>query len=243
MESLLDSFLFPGIKSITGSLAYGVLFCLGMFVTLRKDPVLFVYLGVLFVLPLSLYLLLNPMFVLERYFIFALPFALLAVSQGMAALAGRFRPRFRNAVVMALIAMIACVQYPALAATLTQDRQSYREAVHVVEKEVNGREGDLVFSLGYAGEHFRYYARYITIYTPETVDELSALLEGKDRAWCLITAWLPDIRPPHEDEALYAERPGQVELYDYVKAHFVLKKHFASRYGVDVYYGEHFMRP
>ena len=61
-------------------------------------------------------------------------------------------------------------------------------------------------------------------------------MEGKDRIWCLITAWLPDIRPPYEDELLYAERPGQSAIYNYVKAHFMLKKHFASKYGVDVYY-------
>ena len=59
---------------------------------------------------------------------------------------------------------------------------------------------ELVFSIGYAGEHFRYYAsRYHDIELPETFDELSALMQGKDRLWCLITAWLPDIRPPYED--------------------------------------------
>jgi len=30
-----------------------------------------------------------------------------------------------------------------------------------------------------------------------------------------------------------------VELYNYVKTHFVLKKHFASKYGVDIYLGSH----
>ncbi len=238
MESLLDSFLFPGLSSVAGILVYGVLFFLGMLVTLRKDPVLGLYLTVLFVLPLSLYLLLNPMFMFERYFIFVLPFALLVISRGMVWLAGRFRPRLGSAVITALIAMIVYLQYPALAVTLTKDRQDYREAVRYVEAQVRGRTGDLVFSLGYAGEHFRYYARDIAIVTPETGDELSALLEGKQRAWCLITAWLPDIRPPYEDEMLYAERPGQVDIYNYVKTHFVLKKHFASRYGVDVYYRE-----
>jgi 4-amino-4-deoxy-L-arabinose transferase-like glycosyltransferase len=238
LKSLLGLFLFPGVKSVAGSIAYGVLFFLGMFTTFRKDPVLCLYLAVLFVLPLALYLLLNPMFMFERYFIFVLPFALLAVSQGVASLAGWFRPRFSSAVAMALIALIAYFQYPAIAAVLTQHRQDYREAVRSVEEEVRGRTGDLVFSLGYAGAHFRYYAREVTIHTPETIEELSALMEGKQRAWCLITAWLPDMRPPHEDDALYAERPGQAEIYGYVKAHFVLKKHFASKYGVDVYYRE-----
>jgi hypothetical protein len=71
------------------------------------------------------------------------------------------------------------------------------------------------------------------------MDELSALMKGKEGIWCLITAWLPDLRPSCEDEALYAERFGQVEIYNYVKTHFVLKKHFASKYGVDVYYKEY----
>jgi hypothetical protein len=239
MESLLDSFLFPGITGVAGSLVYGVLFFLGLFVTLRKDQVLCFYLAVLIVLPISLYLLLNPMFMFERYFIFVLPFALLVISQGAAALAGWFQPRFRNAVALVLIALMAYLQYPAIAAALTRDRQDYRGAVRYVEEQVRGRTGDLVFSLGYAGEHFRYYAREMTIFTPETGDELAALLQGKQRAWCLITAWLPDIRPPHEDEALYTERPGQVDIYNYVKTNFVLKKHFASKYGVDVYYKEY----
>ena len=141
---------------------------------------------------------------------------------------------------MALVAAFACLQYPAIASDdSNQDRQNYREAVRYVEEEVNGRAGDLVFSLGYAGEHFRYYARDITIHTPQTVDELSALMEGKERVWCLITAWLPDLRPAHEDATLYAERPGQVEIYHYVKTNFRLKKHFASKYAVDIYYKEY----
>jgi 4-amino-4-deoxy-L-arabinose transferase-like glycosyltransferase len=239
LKSLLGSFLFPGITGVAGSLVYGVLFFLGLFVTLRKDQVLCFYLAVLIVLPISLYLLLNPMFMFERYFIFVLPFALLVISQGAAALAGWFQPRFRNAVALVLIALMAYLQYPAIATALTRDRQDYREAVRYVEEQVRGRTGDLVFSLGYAGEHFRYYAREMTIFTPETGDELAALLQGKQRAWCLITAWLPDIRPPHEDEALYTERPGQVDIYNYVKTNFVLKKHFASKYGVDVYCKEY----
>ncbi len=238
VESLVTLFLFPGITGLAGVIFYGVLLCLGMYAVLRRDPVLFVYLLVLFVLPLSLYLLINPMFVFERYFIFVLPFALLVLGRGIVAMAGGLRPRFRTAVAIALIAALFYLQFPALAATISRDRQDYRESVRYVEEQVRGRAGDLVFSLGYAGEHFRYYARNITIYTPETVDELSALMEGEQRAWCLITAWLPDIRPPYEDEMLYAERPGQVDIYNYVKAHFVLKKHFASKYAVDVYYGE-----
>jgi len=233
----LVTLLFPGIETVPGVVVYGVLLCSGMYVFLRKDPVLLVYLAVLLLLPLFLYLLINPMFVFERYFIFALPFALLVVGQGIAALAGRVRPRLRMPAALALLALVAWLQYPAIAGQLGRDRQNYREAVRYVEA-VNGRAGDLVFSLGYAGEHFRYYASEITVHTPETPDELSGLMEGRERAWCLITAWLPDIRPPQEDEALYAERPGQAEIYNYVKDHFKPVQHFSSRYPVDVYFLE-----
>jgi len=238
VASLVTSFLFPGITSLAGCIIYGVLLCLGMYAVLRKDALLFVYLLVLFVLPLSLYLLINPMFVFERYFIFLLPFALLVLGRGIMALAGRLRPPFRSSLVIALVAMLVYLQYPAITRMLNQDRQNYREAVRYVEEEMDSRAGDLVCSLGYAGEHFGYYTRKVSVYNPESMDELSALMKGKERIWCLITAWLPDLRPSCEDEALYAERPGQVELYNYVKTHFVLKKHFSSKYGVDIYYKE-----
>lgn len=241
--SLVHSFLFPGSNSVTGSVVYGALFLAGLYVTLNRDPLLFIYLVVLFLLPLTVYLLINPMFVFERYFIFVLPLALVVVSRGITALTGRFGSPFRSIAAMVLVAMLVYLQFPAMVATITRDRQNYREAVRYVEKETQGRREDLVFSIGYAGEHFRYYARQVFIHTPETVDALSALMEDKQHAWCLITAWLPDLRPPHEDAVLYAERPGQVEIYNYVKTHFVLKKHFASKYGVDIYYGENIMRP
>ena len=61
-------------------------------------------------------------------------------------------------------------------------------------------------------------------------------MQGKEDIWCLITAWLPDIRPPYEDRTLYSERPGQTEIYDYVKKEFVLKKTYLSKYPVEVYY-------
>jgi hypothetical protein len=234
----LATLLFPGIATVQGGVVYGALLCSGIAVLLRKDPLLCIYLAVLLLLPLSLYLLINPMFVFERYFIFALPFALLVAGQGIAALAGRMRPRLRMPAALALLALVAWLQYPAIAGQLGRDRQNYREAVRYVEG-VNGRAGDLVFSLGYAGEHFRYYASAFTVHTPETPDALSRLMKGKERAWCLITAWLPYIRPSHEDTALYAERPGQAEIYNYVKDHFKLVQHFSSRYPVDVYFLEY----
>jgi hypothetical protein len=235
IASLAGSFLFPGSKGLPGSIIYGILFCVGMYATLRKDAVLFLYLLVLFVLPLSLYLLINPMFVFERYFIFVLPFALLVTGQGIAASTGCLRPLFGIASAAALLVALGYLQYPAITGPLSQDRQNYREAVRYVEDEIQGRTGNLVFSLGYAGEHFRYYVRDMTVHIPETDDDLSALMHGKENIWCLVTAWLPEMRPPGEDEVLYAERPGQVGIYRFVKNNFKLVRHFPSRYAVDVY--------
>jgi len=127
------------------------------------------------------------------------------------------------------------LQWPSIQRMLFQDRQNYREAVSYVENAIGNRKEDVVFSIGYAGEHFRYYSTDIDILTPATLDELLLIMQGKDHVWCLITAWLPDIRPTHEDKALYSERPGQVEIYDYVKQYFVLKKSFSSRYPVDIF--------
>jgi len=232
--SLLNSF-FPGVLCIPGGIIYGVLFFFGMYCTFRKDPSLFMYLFMMLVLPLSLYLLINPMFVFERYFVFALPFALLVVSQGIVGFARRLGGFYKIGVVVFFVVILIFLQLPALVTMLNQDRQNYREAVRYVTDEINDPTGELVFSIGYAGEHFQYYASGITIPTPQTFDELSALMQGKEHIWCLITAWLPDIRPPYEDKALYSERPGQIEIYNYIKKKFVLKKAFSSRYPVDIY--------
>jgi hypothetical protein len=103
-------------------------------------------------------------------------------------------------------------------------------------EECKNSKEDLVFALGYAGEHFGYYAHGTTVHTPLTLAEMLEITGEKKRVWCLITAWLPDLRPAYEDEALYAERPGQVEVYNYVKEHFALKKLFPSKYPVKIFY-------
>ena len=67
-------------------------------------------------------------------------------------------------------------------------------------------------------------------------DELSELTQGKRYVWCLITAWLPELCPPYEDRSLYAERPGQVDIFNYVKTHFTRVMVFSSRYPVEIYF-------
>jgi len=232
--SLLHSLL-PGTHGFLGCTFYGVLFCAGAFYIFRSNTALCVYLLTLLSLPLTLYLLINPMFVFERYFIFALPFILLMVSHGVIGLAGKFTGIYKKGFICFCLALMVYASLPDLGTVLSQDRQNYREAVRSVLGEIKERDADLIFSIGYAGEHFRYYAAGTSIPTPQTLDELFFMMQDKKHVWCLITAWLPDIRPPYEDEALYAEQPGQVEIRDYVKKHFALQKVFPSRFPVEVY--------
>jgi len=225
----------PGIERPLGSIVYGALFCGGIVVCGRKDPRLAIYTVVLSVVPLAIYLLLNPMFVFERYFIFALPFILLTIGSAIADLAERLSSIYRIGAVSVCLVMLFYLQWPSLYTILTQDRQNYREAVRFVEQSGIDNNSDLVFSIGYAGEHFRYYAPKTAIQRPETLMDFLTMAGGKKRIWCLITAWLPAIRPVYEDRALYAEKPGQTEIYDYVKTHFKREKEFLSRYPVEVY--------
>jgi hypothetical protein len=183
-----------------------------------------------------LYLLLNPMFVFERYFVFALPFILLIIGSAIAALAARFAGVYRAGAVSLVLLLLFYLQWPALCTILTRDRQNYREAVRFVEQSGIDNNSDLVFSIGYAGEHFRYYAGKIDIQRPENLGDFLTMARGKKRIWCLITAWLPVIRPAYEDRALYAEKRGQMEIYAYVKTHFKREKVLTSRYPVEVYY-------
>ena len=233
--NLSNSFL-PGVQSVFGSIVYSVLFFSGIYFIFRKDRSLFVYLLVLSVLPVSLYLLMNPMFVFERYFIFALPFILLIISRGIVGLSDNFKGVYKNGVVLFPLSVLVFLQFPAINKVLKQDRQNYREAVRYIESEIKGREETLVFSVGYAGKHFRYYAPSIAILTPETFDEFSGIILGKTHIWCLITAWLPEIRPPYEEETLYTEKAGQIEIYNYLKKNFRLMKSFASKYPVEIYF-------
>ena len=235
MASLGESLL-PGCNSPAGAVLYAVLVGAGLYGILTRDTTLFVYFLVLCLAPLFLYLAVNPMFVFERYFIFTLPAVLLTVAQGMAGLTARLGGVYRQGVIAVTLALLVFLQVPAIGTAVGRDRQNYREAVRYLEGEAGAERSDLIFTLGYAGEHFRYYASSITILKPQTAGELSQLMEGQDRLWCLITAWLPDIRPPYEDKALYAEEPEQTELHSYVKKHFTRIKVFPSKYPVEIYF-------
>ena len=234
LMSLFSSWC-PGIENPVGILVYGALFCWGIIIIGRQNPRMAIYTVVLSVVPLVLYLLLNPMFVFERYFIFALPFILLVIGSAIAALAERLSGIYRIGAVSLCLLTLFYLQWPSLHTILTQDRQDYRDAVQFVEQHMTDAPAELVFSIGYAGDHFRYYARKRQMFVPESLAELKKQSAGRKRIWCLITAWLPALRPAHEDRALYAEKPGQAEIYDYVQTHFEKKKIFPSRFPVEVY--------
>ena len=173
---LADTML-PGFNKIAGWIAYGMLFFVGSAFMLKKDCLAFAYCMILIVLPLSLYLFINPMFVFTRYFVFALPFVLLVISQGITGLAGNLRWIYKRGVLIVTVIFLLYLQLPAIGTVLNQDRQDYREAVRYVERNIRNRRETLVFSIGYAGPHFRYYSLDITIWTPETLDELLELRE------------------------------------------------------------------
>jgi hypothetical protein len=158
------------------------------------------------------------------------------LSEGIAGLSRIVRGVYQKALVFFLLFLLLWLQLPAMQKVMSQDRQNYREAVRFVEYEAGGRKSPLIFSIGYAGEHFHYYFTANSIRNPETFDEFWSILQGKKYVWCLITAWLPEIRPPYEDRVLYSERAGQIEIYNYVKNNFKLIKHFPSKYPVDVYF-------
>ena len=237
LMNLLNTML-PGIQTLTGGIVYGITGCWGLYGIFKKDSLLGIYILTIIFPPLILYLALNPMFMFERYFIFALPFVLLVVSSGIVVLSQYLPERYKTGFVFLCVLVVSSVQMPSVKTVLTQDRQNYREAVQYVEHAGISQYSDLVFSIGYAGEHFKYYAHNSSIALPDTLQELFVMATGKRRLWCLITAWLPTLRPPYEDRALYAEKAGQHEIYDYVKEHFNLKKQYNSKFPVAIYYLE-----
>jgi len=237
LMNLLNAML-PGIKTLTGSLVYGVTGCWGLYGIFKKDRIFGIYIVAIISLPLLLYLSLNPMFMFERYFIFALPFVLLIVGYGIVMLTQYLPVKYKTGFVFLCILLIIYLQVPALKRVLTQDRQNYREAMQYIEKAGISENSGLVFSIGYAGQNFKYYAHGTPVVMPENLRELFEMAAGKRHIWCLITAWLPGLRPVYEDRALYAEKPGQYEIYDYVKNNFHLKKYYSSKFPVLIYYYE-----
>ncbi len=237
LTNLLKSML-PGIDTPLGSIMYCITICGGLYGIFKKNSIFAIYLLTIIFFPLILYLSLNPMFMFERYFIFVLPFVLLTVGAGIVFFSQRLPQGYKTGFVFLCVLLISSIQIPSIKTVLTQDRQNYREALQFIEQAGISQDTDLVFSIGYAGEHFKYYAHHTAIIFPENLQKLSEMAAGKQRLWCLITAWLPALRPAYEDRELYSEKPGQVEIYNYVKQHFQLKKQYSSKFPVEIYYWE-----
>ena len=190
---------------------------------------------IIIIVPLTLYMLANPMFVSERYFLYSLPFCLFLISGGIHSLSNFFcRTSFqKNLVVIGLLLIITILQMPHVVQFFNQDRQNYREAIGYIEdrKAVNG---SYVFTLGYAGQHFNYYARE-PVETPQTFAEFRQSLSTATESWCPVTSWLPTLRPPHENKQLYSEEPEQEKIYLYVVKNFALEKTFQDKYKTIIY--------
>lgn len=238
VTDLLDA-CFNGITSLPGAILYTVLFLAGLRLMQRRNSQLLVYTILILFLPAPLYLAVNPMFVYERYFIFALPFALLTIACGIAALpeiAG-FRKAARPLLVALTILALVALHIPRVRDTITRDRQNYREAAQYVAQATAGKDAVLVFSIGYAGQSFPYYAGS-SMALPATLEELMRLMEGKKNIWCLITAWLPLIRPDYEDRDFYAEDPEQEKIYSYVVSSFALEQEYPTKFPTRIYHLE-----
>jgi hypothetical protein len=228
--------LFPGAVSWSGLLLCGFLAITGGVNVFFKNKAFFIYSILLLFSPLIIYLLINPMFVYERYFIFALPFSCIIMACGIvrsASLMVKSRRTARGICAAFFLAVLFILQFPDLWETITADRQNYREAAAYVEDRIQGNSA--VISLGYAGAHFSYYAS-VPVDVPESYAQFLDIVRTYDHVWCLVTAWLPDLRPPHEDRHLYAEKPEQVKMYAYVKKHFRMIKKYNTRFPTKIYY-------
>jgi mannosyltransferase len=234
----LINMIFPGILTVHGAIVYGILLVSGMLFIFKKDKRLCLFIITTMVLPIILFLSLNPMFVFERYFIYALPFALLVLGCGICQIVRlvRAKPVFRILFIFLIVADLAVLQFPLIKEMNLKDRQNYREAVHYVEyMKSNDSKQTYVFALGYAGVHFNYYAKE-PVYIPATYEEFKDRIKGKKYLWCLLTGWLPELRPPYEDVELYKEEPEHVKIYDYVQKHFEVSKTYSDIYLTKVYF-------
>ncbi len=134
---------------------------------------------------------------------------------------------------MGLLLIITILQTPHVIQFFNQDRQNYREAIDYIE-EHKAANSNYIFTLGYAGEHFNYYSKE-PVETPQTFAEFQQRLSTATESWCPVTAWLPTLRPPHENKQLYSEEPEQEKIHRYVIENFALEKTFQDKYKTIIY--------
>lgn len=225
----------PGFTSAPGMALYSVLMLCGLLYLRKRSPALLVYTVLVCNAPLLIYLQLDPMFIFKRYFLPALPFSLLTLACGVVWIAGacRMRGAVRFVFYCALLGAVMVLQWPALRTVTTESRQHYREAVAFVENHAQGRDC-VVFAIGHAGNHFSFYTHRPVI-VPETFGEFKAALDSGVEVWCLVSGWLPDLRPAHEPAFLYNEKPQHQRIYDYVRKHFNRAAYFRAAFPTSVY--------
>ena len=130
-----------------------------------------------------------------------------------------------------MLAALCLVQLPAIDAIVRHDRQNYRDAAALADA-LPGEP--ILITIGHAGTHFRFYAQR-PVLVPKTFTEFEHVLANAPAVCCLVSAWLPELRPAHEDRQLYAESPEHERIYAYIQAHFTLIKTYATRLPTHVY--------
>lgn len=236
IKNLINSLL-PDFPLAPIGLIYALLLLYGLVILIRKNILIALYIIILLVVPLSLYLATNPMFVFERYFIFTLPFFLLIISTGAISICNSILQNnsHRKIMLSLFIVILILCNIPSVLRTITSDRQNYREAIRYVEHEIQDNQNDTaLIAIGHAGSHFQYYTT-LPILVPQSLEQFNDVLRHNKIVWCLITAWLPSLRPPHEDPILYAESPEDLKIYDFVVNHFRLDKIFPAKFPTQIY--------
>ncbi len=99
----------------------------------------------------------------------------------------KLQPPARTFLVAIVLAGIIWIQAPFIIKMITQDRQNYREAICYMEHRIKNPRQKFVFTVGYAGDHFNYYAQD-TVFVPVTFGDFMDRSNGKKYLWCLITA-------------------------------------------------------
>jgi len=226
--------ILPGFSTLPGMLLYSSLTLCGLLYLHKRSPVLLIYSILICNLPLLVYLQLNPMFIFKRYFLPALPFSLLTLACGMVwtARACRLRGLARCVFFFSVLCVIAWLQWPSVRTITTRDRQHYREAAAFVRE--HAAASNVVFAIGHAGQHFNYYAA-VPVIVPETFDDFQSQLQAAPEVWCLVSAWLPELRPEHEPALLYTEAPEHQKIYDFVKKNFRLEMQYSGAFRTYVY--------
>lgn len=224
--------IFPGFSNFPGIIFYTALL-VGSWASLyRKNMLFFLYTLLLLLLPPLLYVSAKPGFLFERYFISLLPFAVLLISHGIDCLCRFVFPGnrfFQMTIVIACLSFITANSLPSLEHVITLPRQNYKEAIKYAEREIkkHGGKGSII-AIGYAGSHFKYYAT-LPLHIPNNIEDLQNIIAQTPSTWCLITAWLPDIRRSYENPNMFLEDPEQTKIHDYVVRNFKLIKTFPAR--------------